>query len=271
MNTSTEKTLRSYLLREVNEDLFRYIAENAQVIPFWSMERFCSRSGASEEQIYELMAAFGADSLSSFKAILRNVLYHESLDQGVVKRPLSSIVTEMVNNEKENLNDLVRDMDYELIDRLTQDILEASEVVLIGADAYISHFVYMLNKLGIRARRLKSMQDILLFMSAQDRKALVIVFGIARYSKEMVLRVSRLRRYGFRIVAFTDRHDSPYVDLSEYYFFLPVRCFDFVDSFTAGLTLVNTVILNIGLRDEQKMISRLSSFNSLAEDADFYF
>ena len=274
MNTSTEKTLRSSLKGEVNEDLFRYVVENAHVIPFWSMERFCSRSGASEEQIYELMAAFGADSLNSFKTILRNVFYHETHDAGVAKRPISSIVSEMINNEKQNLNDLLRDMDYDKIDRLTREITTASEVVVIGgggATPYSYYFNRMLSKLGIRTRRLENQHDLVTFMKLQDRSALVVAFGIARYSKDPILRVSRLRQQGYRVVAFTDRHDSPFVDLSEYYFFLPVQCFDFVDSYTAGMTLINAILLNLGLQDEKKLISQLDAYDALAEDMGLFF
>ena len=274
MDKSTEKMLRSYLRRDVDEDLFRYVAENAHVILFWPLERFCSRSGASEEQIYDLMAAFGADSLTAFKTILRSVLYHETHEQGVTKRHISSIINEMVSNEKQNLNDLVRDMDYDKLDRLTQDIRSASKVAVLGkggASPYAFYFNRMLGKLGIRTHRLETTHDLLAFLNEHDRSALVIIFGIARYSKESVLQVNRLRQQGYHIVGITDRHDSPFADLSEYYFFLPVQCFDFVDSYTAGMTLINTILLNIGLQDEEQLIDQLEAYDALAEDMSIFF
>ena len=70
---------------------------------------------------------------------------------------------------------------------------------------------------------------------------------------------------------FTDRHDSPWVDLSDYCFFMPLRGFDFVDSYTAGFTLVNTLLLNMGLQDEQKLISKLNTHDATLEDMDVFF
>ena len=109
------------------------------------------------------------------------------------------------------------------------------------------------------------------FFNSYDCSTLVISFGIARYSRRSVLQLRALRQRGFRIVAFTDRHDSPWVDLSDYCFFMPLRGFDFVDSYTAGFTLVNTLLLNMGLQDEQKLISKLNTHDATLEDMDVFF
>ena len=101
--------------------------------------------------------------------------------------------------------------------------------------------------------------------------ALVIAFGIARYSKHAVLQLRNLRQRGYRIVSFTDRHDSPYVDLSDYYFFMPLNCFDFLDSYTAGMTLINALLSNIGLQDEQKLITQLRARDASLEGMDWLF
>jgi hypothetical protein len=52
---------------------------------------------------------------------------------------------------------------------------------------------------------------------------------------------------------------------------MPLRGFDFVDSYTAGFTLVNTLLLNMGLQDEQKLISNLNTHDATLEDMDVFF
>lgn len=271
---TTWKLLHSHLKGEVDESLLEFVAENAHVILFWSMDLFCRRAGVDEDEVYALLNAFGVESLSEFKRLLRSILYCESHEHGTAKRPLSSIVMEMTNNERENINDIVQDMDYEKIDRLTQDILNASEVIFLCrgvAAPYAIYFTQMLTKLGIRATIINTMHELLTRLSDQDRSVLVISIGIARYSKDAIVQLNKLRQWGYRIVSITDRHDSPYIDLSDYYFFIPVRCFDFVDSYVAGMILINTILLNIGLADETKLISRLSTYDDLSEDIGIFF
>ena len=61
------------------------------------------------------------------------------------------------------------------------------------------------------------------------------------------------------------------MELSEYCFFMPLRGFDFVDSYTAGLTLINALLLNMGLQDEPKLIAQLNALDATLEDMDVFF
>ena len=61
------------------------------------------------------------------------------------------------------------------------------------------------------------------------------------------------------------------MDLSDYYFFLPLNCFDFLESYTAGMTLINALLSNIGLQDEKKLITQLHARDASLEGMDWLF
>ena len=180
----------------------------------------------------------------------------------------------MEGYEHRNIGTMTRNLDYGAMDRLTQDIMQAGEVLVLassGAAPYGIYLTRMLNLLGIKAYTLNPSENLTSFLSSHDRSVLVISFGIARYSKQGVLQLRNLRQRGYHIVSFTDRHDSPYVDLSDYYFFMPVNCFDFLDSYTAGLTLINTLLSNIGLQDERRLSAQLRAHDLSLEGMDWLF
>lgn len=269
-----KEMLRRYLKSDVDANLLDFVVKNAHLIPFWPSERFCDRAGVDEGQMLALIRAFGMESLAEFKDFMRILLYHEPGGDGMVKRPLSGLVEEMIRNEQQNLSDLLAGMDYDRLEDFTQDILSASEVIVTGmgsASPFVGYFCKMLNKLGIAARPMSGVGDILVQLYNHDRSTLIVTFGFARYSKNAVLQLRRLREWGFRIVGITDRHDSPYAALSDYYFFLPVRCFDFVDTYTTGMTLINAVLLNIGQKDPQKLVANLNNYDAIAEDFGLFF
>ena len=269
-----KETLRRYLKSEVDERLLDFVVENIHLVPIWSMERLCERANIDETELLTLIRAFGLDSLADFKDLMRMLLYHEPCGDGIVKRPLSGIVEEMVRNEQQNLSDLLAGLDYDRLEQFTQEILSASEVIIMGmgsANPFVGYFCKMLGKLGIVARSMSAVGDILVPLYNHDRSTLIVAFGFARYSKHSVLQLKRLRERGFHIVSITDRHDSPYAVLSDYYFFLPVQCFDFADTYTTGMTLINAVLLNIGLRDPQKLIGNLNNYDAIAEDFGLFF
>ena len=268
---TTEALLRGRLLREADESLLQFTAVNAHSILYWSLDRYCKKAAVSEEACTTFFSAFGTDSFTDFKNILRSVLYQDTQGAMVSKRSIASITEELIETEIRNLKDLSQAMDYENLQRLTLDIQQASDVLVIGnggAAPYAGYLCDMLSKLGVKAHRMTSLAG---FFNSYDCSTLVISFGIARYSRRSVLQLRALRQRGFRIVAFTDRHDSPWVDLSDYCFFMPLRGFDFVDSYTAGFTLVNTLLLNMGLQDEQKLISNLNTHDATLEDMDVFF
>lgn len=273
-NTSTKTLLRGYLKGSVDQALFDFVTDNAPAVLFSSMEHICRKAGVSEGALCAFLAAFGTDSLQAFKDILRSVLYQEAQGQGVAKRPISSIVEELADGEMRNLSGAIRELDYEQLDRLTQDIVHAGDVLVLGTGGTAPYCIYltrMLNLLGIKAQSVTPNVSILDYVSSHDRSALVIAFGIARYSKSSVLQLRSLRQRGYRIVSFTDRHDSPYVALSDYYFYMPVSCFDFLDSYTAGMTLINILLSNLGLRDEHKLTAQLRAHDASLEDMDLLF
>lgn len=267
----TEALLRNYLQRDADEKLLQFVAANAHSVLFWYPERFCEKAGVSISECADFFSAFGVPSLEAFKNILRNVLYQDMQDGVVTKRSIISITNELIETEIENLKTLAQSMDYNNLQRLTHDIAQATEVLVLGNGGTAPYAIYltdMLNKLGIKAQRQRGLGG---FLNSHDSSTLVISFGIARYSKNSVLQLRSLRQRGYRVVGFTDRYDSPWVDLSDYCFFMPLRGFDFVDSYTAGTTLINALLLNLGLQDEQNLIAKLNTFDSSMSDMDIMF
>ena len=268
---TTEALLRGRLLREADESLLQFTAANAHSILYWSLDRYCKKSAVSEEACTTFFSAFGADSFTDFKNILRIVLYQDAQGASFTKRSIASITEELIETEIQNLRELSQTMDYELLQRLTMDIQQATDVLVIGTGAsahYANYLCDMLGKLGIKAHKLTSLAN---FFNSYDCSTLVIAFGIARYSRRGVLQLRALRQRGFHVVGFTDRYDSPWMELSDYCFFMPLRGFDFVDSYTAGLTLINALLLNMGLQDEQKLIAQLNALDATLEDMDIFF
>lgn len=270
-NNTTKVLLKEHLRQEVDERLIGFTAGNAHSILYWPLERFCQMAGISDAQALEFFAAFDAPSFAAFKDLVRSILYQDVQGQGITKRSIGSITEELIETEIQNLRELANGMDYENLERLTRDLAQASSVMVMGnggAAPYAIYLTGMLNKLGIKAYKMSNIAD---FSSSHDTSTLVISFGIARYSKRSVLQLRSLRQRGYRVVGFTDRQDSPWTDLSDYCFFMPLRGFDFVDSYTAGITLINALLLNIGLQDEQKLITQLHAHDASLEDLDVFF
>lgn len=271
----TRKTLREKLTERLGRELADYVVSNTSTILYMKLETFCAAAGISREQAAAVFEAFGAGNFMEFKDVLRDSLYYESGSDSIRRRSISSITDEIVRFELKNLTDLAGNMDYELLARLTQDVLAASEVLVIGARACTPYALYltrMLLKLGIRARFFDPAGDDRCdLVSTIDPSALVIVFGMARYYRDSLVTVRMLKQRGIRVIGITDSAQSPYVMLSDYSFVMPIRSFDFSDSYSAGMAFVSVLVFSLFLEDEENMRDRLHSFDVMTEDMGIFF
>ena len=126
----TKRMLQEYLKSEVDERLLQYVAENAHEVLYILPEQLYEKAGIDESQAQAFFQAFGVDSFLAFKYILRKCLYYEVRDQKVEKRSLNSLADEVFRMELHNLTTMAARLDCEQVERLAEDILNASEVDL---------------------------------------------------------------------------------------------------------------------------------------------
>ena len=257
----TKRMLREYLHGEVDERLLHYVAANAHEVLYILPEQLCEKARVSENQAQAFFQAFGVDNFLAFKYILRKCLYYEVHDQGVIKRSLSTIGDEVFRMELHNLTTLADTLDYDLVERLAEDILNTSAVNLYSGAAMrpiaktLSRSLWLLN---IPRREFEeSNRGETSDPSAISSTDLVIVFGRMRYSMRMLMTIKRLKERGIRIVCFTDRPASPYIPLSDYHFVLPSVSYDYTDSTAAGTALIHILSLCLGMKREEDMFSRM--------------
>ena len=272
-----KRTIRELLERrlsgEAEEHLLTFVAENAHDILLWRPEQICLKAQITERRLAAFLQTLGCQSLEDFRDVLRSVLYQTAEDSGIAQRSLASITEEIIANEMKNLNELAFIMDYEKVERLTQDILNASDVLVLGrggASPYATYMARCLNRFGIKANAMSNYTDLLGYLNSHDRSTLVISFTISRYSRESLVYMKALRDRGYRIVSITDRNDSPFAHLSEYYFYMPLHRFDHLESYTAGTTLINVLMSNLGRKNQQKLLSDIRAFEAAAEDVGLY-
>lgn len=272
MSESSYKILLRQHLKQhdnINEKLFDYVAQNANQVLYFSFEQLRDVTACSTEELFAFFQAFSMDSLESFKEVLRNIIYYEATPLGTVERSLSSIATEMVLYEMRNLTTFSAQLDCEKIERLADDILSASEVILFGSrntgSTYASVLARKLKHHHINVRLITNNTSNACLTSV-SASALVIAFGVSLYRQADILQLRLLRDQNIRIVSFTDRSSSPFALLSDYYFTLPALSFDNNDSLTTGLLFTNLISLCISLRDRKKTIADKNAFWASCED-----
>ena len=261
---------------EVNENLLSFVANNSngQSVLYMSLEQFCGAAGINYSEASAFFHSFGINSFLSFKSLLRECLYSEMTECGMVNRTIASIADEVVRYEMQNLCDFSKSIDCVKMKRLAEDIMNASEVVLFVHD-YSSpsahNMARMLRVLKIEHHisSTKSTEDANRLLNLSD-SALVITFGFPRYSKDVLLRLKCLKQKGVRIVSLTDSSESPFAFLSDYYFTIPLRSFDFTDSYSATMVFISILSVWLAMMSREETFPRFQKREQIVDDMNMF-
>ena len=255
--------LRAYMQEEADPQLLAFVSDPTTIhnILTMALGQFCAASGADVPHAMAFFKAFGANSFLGFKRIVRECLYSEPAGEGLQTRSTSSIANEIIRNEIQNLGDFWHNLDCAGIERLARDIHAAREVWLLGQGAssvYIKALSHILQLTNIPSRIVTMKEEDMLElqqMPVQDRP-LVIAFSFFRYSKKVQMRLRAIKQLHTPLVCITDRDHSPAAAIGDYYFTLPVRSFDFTDSFCAGMTFINILAVTLTTMDRERAFTR---------------
>ena len=258
----TKAVLRTYLTQDtVDEKLLHYICMRAHTVLYLSLEQLCEDANVDEARMQAFFHAFGVGDFIAFKYILRKCLYYEVSDQKLTKRSLDSLSDEVIRMEMQNLASLSAELDTGKIDRLAEDILNASHVNIICRAGYKSTANALAHTLWLLKIPNRFWDETSSYDPTQPEdfppSSLVIVFGRMRYSMRLLMEIKQLKQRGIRIVCFTDYSHSPFIPLSDYHFLLPSTSFDFTDSSVGGTVFVQILALCLGMKREELLYTKL--------------
>jgi len=107
----------------------------------------------------------------------------------------------------------------------------------------------------------------LLRVSSED---LIIGIGYPRYSKRTLEGLQYAKEQQCKIVGITDSPISPIARLSDYTLIARSNMISFVDSLVAPMSLINALIIGIGMREKNEIKEYFAKLESIWEEYNVY-
>ena len=273
------KAIRAKLLEKavgpLNERFVEYMIRNFDSVTFMSMEKLCYAMDCTKEELQQLCAGFGVESLLELMGLLREAVYDQvgEADRGS-ERKLRDITDMMARYEMGNITDFTTNLDAALVDRLARDLSAASEVYIVGvrSSAPMSTYAaHILSAAGIKTRKVDVAENYVDGVVNIDRAGLVLALDFTRYHKGTLVLLNMLRKNGFNIAAITDSPDAPVARVANYSICVPRRSYDYTDSFVTTTMLLNTLAAYIGMQDKDALVGRLRQYDEITQSLEFFF
>jgi DNA-binding MurR/RpiR family transcriptional regulator len=256
-----------------------YIIDHYDTAAFITASRLGDTVGVSESTVVRFACALGFDGYPELQKKLQELIRTRLTN--VQRMGLGSDMTEeelvkwSLRNDITSLRHIREILDYNMVQSVADSILSANHVYIMGlrSSAPLAQFFwYYLNYIVSNTSLVTSSigGDIfgqLMHATAGD---LIIAISFPRYSSRTVDGASFAKNNGAKVIAITDNGMSPLAAMADESLFVNSDMNLFVDSLVVPLSVINTLVLLVGMRKKDGLRQNFEMLEDLWRKHDVY-
>ncbi len=277
------------LLSEINERMpefskgqkliGKYIVNNYDKAAFMTANKLGVAVGISESTVVRFAVELGYEGYPQLQRSL----------QELIRNRLTTIQRLKVTNDQigEDILSKVLTMDMDKIRRTLDEVsredfdcavnalIEAKTIYILGirsASALAKFMYFYFNHIfpDVRIVISHSNSDIFEEIFRVDEKDVLIGITFPRYSKRTISAIEFAKQRGAAVVAITDSETSPIASKADYTLLARSDMTSFVDSLVAPLSLINALIVAIGIKKSEEISTTFTELERIWDKFDVY-
>ena len=255
------------------KQIARYILEHYDKAAFMTASRLGVTVGVSESTVVRFATELGYDGYPHLQRAL----------QEMIRNKLTSVQRMEVSSDRLGGRDVLRTVLHADTDEIDRDAFQGAVDALTGA-----HRIYIL---GVRSSSALANFLGFYFNLLFDNVTLVhtnsvseifeqvlrvgpgdVLFGISfpRYSKRTLSAMQYARDRGAKVIALTDSQLSPLARVADHLLLARSDMASFVDSLVAPLSVINALIVAVGMSRRDEIEHTFNKLESIWEKYDVY-
>ncbi|MBN2882968.1 MAG: MurR/RpiR family transcriptional regulator [Clostridia bacterium] len=267
-------------LSKSRKRIAKYILDNFDSAPFMTAARLAEVVNTSESTVVRFAVELGFDGYPEMaKAMQDQALYsltsaqrlkmaNESIDRSDV---LKSVLKADINRIK----DTMEDIDKGTFDGVIEKLLTARKIYILGvrssaALAMYLGFYFNLVFDNINLVQTTSASEVFEQILGVGEGDVIIGISFPRYSKRTSKAMEYAGKKGAYVVAISDSVNSPVAKWADSTLVARSDMTSFVDSLTAPLSVINALIVAVGLKREDKVLGTLRSLEKIWDEYQVY-
>ncbi len=167
--------------------------------------------------------------------------------------------------EQQNVANTINNIDITTLDEVTRLLLTTKDIFVLGSMKEFSLAYYLHKQLSILRPnvRLFNGQSEELFMCDANSDAVYFVTSFRRYARQSSVMAQYAKRVGAVVIAITDSRFCPMAQLADYRFVVTTQSATMFDSYTAGMTLINAIMMHFIGANNGKFAKRLDAMEDI--------
>ncbi|WP_027623511.1 MurR/RpiR family transcriptional regulator [Clostridium lundense] len=185
-----------------------------------------------------------------------------------------SALKSVLKSDMENIRATLEKINHNTFDNVVNNIFAAKRIYIVGlrSSTAIAEFLgfylnLILDNVKVIGYGVSDIFEQMLNISEED---LVIGIGFPRYAARTIEALDYAQSRGANVVAITDSLLSPLAARADNTLIAQSNMASFVDSLVAPLSVINALIIAVGLREKEKISSTFSKLERIWEDYEVY-
>lgn len=258
----------------------KYILENYDKAAFMTAGKLGVTVGVSESTVVRFAAELGYDGYPGMRKALQEMIRNRltSVQRIEVAKELiddANVLKAVLSSDMEKLQKTIDDIDRASFDAAVDAIINAKHVYIVGmrsSTALASFMGYYLNILRDNVFLLHdtAVSEIFEQVLRIGKGDVFIGMSYPRYSTRTVKAMRFVKSVGATTIGLTDGESSPLVEMSDITLYARSDMVSFLDSLVAPLSLINALIVSIGLRSKDALSDTFKRLETVWSENDVY-
>lgn len=257
-----------------------FIVGNLEKASYMTIDVLAATTNTSVATVLRLANLLGYDKYPEFRNALKNsskstLTTLQRIDMPGFEQYSIEAVREVLRHDMQNIKDTVEEINAEVFEDVIDKLIAAENIYLIGSRTsafLVDYFAYYLNllyggKVHLTHDNFKDPFEQLLHLSSKDA---VLGLSFPRYSTQTVKYLAYAKSKCSQVIGITDLPSSPIYPLCDLVLFAKSNIISFVDTLIAPLSLLNALIIGIGLKDKEHTREVFSELEELWSRNDTY-
>ena len=256
-----------------------YILKNYDKAAFMTAAKLGVSVGVSESTVVRFANELGCSGYPKLQKALQQLIKNKLTT--VQRLELSNdYVSEgyalkgVLKADMENIRATLEKINYNTFEEVVNKIFEANRIYIIGLRSSTALAEFLGFYLNIILQNVKTVgygiSDIFEQMINVEEGDLVIGIGFPRYASRTIDALAFAQDRGADVVAITDSLLSPLASKSDYALIAQSNMASFVDSLVAPLSVINALIIAVGMREKQSITDTFNNLELIWKDYNVY-
>jgi DNA-binding MurR/RpiR family transcriptional regulator len=236
--------------------------------------------GVSESTVVRFAIELGFDGYPKLQKVLQELI--KSKLTAVQRIEVSSnrinednILKSVLQSDMDKIKITLEQVDHNKFNDIVETILSAKRIFILGvrSSAPLASFLgFYFNLIfdNIRLVHTTSVSEMFEQIIKAQPGDVVIGISYPRYSKRTIKAMQFAKNQGVKTIAITDSAESPVAQAASMYLLARSDMASFVDSLVAPLSLINALIVAVGMRRKNEVYSTFEKLEKIWDEYQVY-